>query len=189
MRRRRLLQIAPSLAGALIAGWTPSGAGAAPSYTVSLGQLEAAIAQRFPVRHQVEGLFNFDILTPRLSLLAQRNRMASEFVVMVAGPALRRSYTGSLDLDFALRYEPSDRTIRAHQLQVRSMRLSGLPQRSGEVLDAYAPMLAQQALHEVILHQLREKDLALADAMGLQPAAITVTSQGLVIGFEAKQPP
>jgi hypothetical protein len=160
---------------------------AQPSYKVSAEQLQQAISQRFPVRHQVEGLLNFDVQAPRLRLLPEQNRIASEMLVEVAGPALRRSYNGALELDFELRYEPTDQSIRAYRLQVHSMRLSGLPQRTAEVLEAYGPKLAEQALHEVVLHRLRPQDLALADAMGLQPATITVTSQGLVVGFETKQ--
>lgn len=160
---------------------------AQPSYKVSAEQLQQALSQRFPVRHKVEGLLNFDVQEPRLRLLPEQNRIASDMVVEVAGPALRRSYNGALELDFELRYEPTDQSIRAHRLQVHSLRLSGLPQRTAEMLEAYGPKVAEQALHEVVLHRLRPQDLALADTMGLQPATITVTSQGLVVGFEAKQ--
>jgi hypothetical protein len=37
-----------------------------------------------------------------------------------------------------------------------------------------------------VLHRLSPRDLALPDSMGLQPGDITVTSQGLVIGFVNK---
>jgi hypothetical protein len=36
---------------------------------------------------------------------------------------------------------------------------------------------------EVVLHTLRPQDLALADTMGFEPGDITVTADGLVIGF------
>ena len=63
----------------------------------------------------------------------------------------------------------------------------GLPQRTAEIIEAYGPKLAEESLHEVVLHRLRPQDLSLADVMGLQPSTITVTPQGLVVGFEAKQ--
>jgi hypothetical protein len=108
-------------------------------------------------------------------------------VLRAAGPALRRSYRGSFDVDFALRYEPSDQSIRAHELRVHSFRLPGLPPQTLMLLDAYGQALAEQALLEVVLHRLRPGDLALADTMGLQPGDITVTPEGLVIGFVPKQ--
>jgi hypothetical protein len=163
--------------------------GGQPSYTVSTEQLQRAIGERFPVRHKVEGLLNFDLQAPRLRLLPEQNRVATQMAIEVAGPALRRSYTGELDIDFALRYEPSDQSIRAHQLQLRAMRVFGLPERSADVLELYGPKLADQALGEVVLHRLRPQDLALPDAMGLQPSTITVEPHGLVIGFEKKHTP
>ena len=159
-----------------------------PSYTVSTEQLQRAIGERFPMRHSVEGLLNFDVQAPRLRLLPEQNRVGTQFAIEVAGPALRRSYMGELDIDFALRYEPSDQSIRAHQLQLRAMRLLDLPQRSADVLELYGPKLADQALGEVVLHRLRPQDLALAESMGLQPSSITVVPHGLIIGFETKQP-
>jgi hypothetical protein len=55
-----------------------------------------------------------------------------------------------------------------------------------ELLATYGPALAQQSLKEVVLHQLRPQDLALADGLGLQPGSITVTDKGLLIGFVLK---
>ena len=46
--------------------------------------------------------------------------------------------------------------------------------------------MADQSLREVVLHQLRDKDLALADGMGLQPESITVTPRGLLVRFGTK---
>ncbi|WP_332777987.1 DUF1439 domain-containing protein [Polaromonas sp.] len=160
---------------------------AQPSYTVSSEQLQEAVAQRFPMRYPVAGLLNLDLQAPRLRLLPDVNRLGTEMAVKVAGPALRRSYAGTFDLDFALRYEASDQSIRAHQLRVNSLRFAGLPPGPSELLDAYGPALAEQALQEVILHRLRPQDLMLADGMGLEPGAITVTAKGLVIGFVTKQ--
>src|SRR6188768_4279337 len=79
-----------------------------PSYKISAAQLQQAVRQRFPVRHQVEGFLNFDVREPQLRLVPQENRIASEMLVDIAGPALRRSYMGTMNLDFELRYEPTD---------------------------------------------------------------------------------
>jgi hypothetical protein len=108
-------------------------------------------------------------------------------VLDAAGPALRRSYRGSFDVDFALRYEPIDQSIRAHALRAHSIRLPGLAPQTLQLLEAYGQALAEQALLEIVLHRLGARDLALADAMGLQPGDITVTPEGLIIGFVAKQ--
>jgi hypothetical protein len=187
MKRRSLLGAAtvPVWAG-LLGAATPE-AMAQPGYKVSAEQLQLVIAERFPVRYAVAGLFNLEVETPQLHLLPDLNRLGGETAIEAAGPALQRSYRGSFDVDFALRYEPGDQSIRAHRVRVHSLRLPGLPPQTLRLLDAYGQALADQALLEVVLHRLRPRDLALADAMGLQPGDITVTPEGLTIGFVAKQ--
>jgi hypothetical protein len=186
MKRRSIMGAAVCLAWAVI-GCATSRAADQPAYKVSTEQLQRVIGGHFPVRYPVGKLFNLEVEAPRLRLLPELNRVASEMMLDAAGPALRRSYRGSFEVDFALRYERSDRSIRAHELRVHSFRLPGLPPQTVQLLEAYAQALAEQALLEVVLHRLSPRDLALADAMGLQPGDITVTAEGLVIGLVAKQ--
>ena len=188
--KRRILMALPfwlALSGAACSA--SSGARGQPSFKVSAGQLQEAVARRFPRSYPLGGLLDLTLEAPHLRLLPEQNRLGTDLVVLAAGPALGRSYTGAFDLDFALRYEASDQSIRAYQLRVNSLRLDGLPPGSAELLNAYGTRLAEQSLREVVLHQLKPQDLALPDAMGLQPGGITVTPQGLVIGFVNKQQP
>lgn len=185
MHRRFLLTAAGRLALGAVVLPAPA-AHAQPGYTVSAEQLQQMVARRFPLRYPVPGLLDLDVQAPRLHLLPEQNRLRAEMTVEAAGPALRRSHTGSFDVDFALRFEASDHTIRAHQLHFRTLRFTGLPPAASELLSTYGPALAQQSLREVVLHQLRPQDLALADGLGLQPGSITVTEAGLLIGFVAK---
>jgi hypothetical protein len=188
--KRRLLLTMPlglTLGGAACLA-LPAAHAAQPSYTVSADQLQQAVAKRFPLRYPVGGLLDLNVLAPRLRLLPELNRLGTEMVVQAAGPALGRSYTGAFDLDFGLRYEASDQTIRAQQLRVNSLRFADLPEGTAELLSAYGPALAEQTLQGVVLHTLRAQDLALSDVMGLQPGTITVTPTGLVIGFVNKPP-
>jgi hypothetical protein len=163
----------------------PNAAGQ-PSFTVSPELLQQAVTKRFPLRYPVGGLLDLNLQAPRLRLLPETNRLGTEMVVLAAGPLLGRSYTGEFDLDFALRYEASDQSIRAHQLHVNSFRFPDLPSGTAELLNAYGPALAEQSLQELVLHKLRPQDLALPDAMGLQPGSLTVTAKGLVISFVNK---
>ncbi len=148
--------------------------------------LQRSVAERFPMRYPVQGLLNLDLQPPTLILLPAQNRLRAAMVVDAAGPALNRSHHGTFDLDFALRYEASDRTLRAHQLRIDRLRFPTLQPGVVELLNTYAPALAEQSLREVVLHRLQPQDLRMADAMGMQPGAITVTDAGLVIGFVLK---
>jgi hypothetical protein len=155
-------------------------------YPVSLGQMQQAVAERFPRRYPVQGVLNLDLQAPRLQLLPEQNRLRAAMAVEAAGPALSRRHQGTFDVDFALRYEPGDRTLRAHQLRLARLDFPTLQPRVSEMINLYAPTLADQSLREVVLHELTAKDLAAVDAMGMQPGPITVTNTGLVIGLVLK---
>ena len=178
-----LAMTAPPEAGAHTEDATPP---AAPGITVSLQQMQSALAQRFPLRYPVPGLLNLDVQMPRLQLLPEQNRIRTALDLQAAGPALQRSHQGVLEVDFALRYEASDRSIRAHQLRLQRLLFPTLQPGVVALLNGYAPALAEQSLLEVVLYRLGPKDLALADALGVQPGGITVTEAGLRIGWVSK---
>ena len=125
MKRRSILSAAGWLAWTGL-GYASSRAADQPVHKVSIEQLQRVIAGHFPARYPVGNLVNLEVEAPRLRLLPELNRLASEMVLHAAGPSLRRSYRGSFDVDFALRYEPSDQSIRAHELRMHSFRLPGL---------------------------------------------------------------
>ncbi len=164
------------------------GAQALPSYTVPLAQLQEMVARKFPRSVPVQGLLDLAVQAPRLRLLSEVNRLGAAMAVDAAGPALRRSHAGMFDVEFALRYEASDRTLRAHQLQLGRLEFPTLRPAVTEILNAYGPMLAERSLREVTLHQLRPQDTAVFDGLGLQPGPITVTAEGLTVAFVGKQP-
>lgn len=157
-----------------------------PHYNVSAAQLQAGVAQRFPMRFPVQGLMNLDVQVPQLRLLPAVNRLGAVMDVVAAGPALERTHQGSLDVEFALRYESTDRTVRAHQLRFNRLLFPTLQPGVVALLNTYGPALAQQTLLEVVVHTLRPQDLALPDGLGMQPGSMTVTDAGLTIGFVPK---
>lgn len=159
---------------------------AQPQYKVSLAALQAALGQRFPFRYPVPGLVNLDVQVPQLRLLPAQNRLGAEAQVEAAGPALNRGHQGLLDVEFALRYEPSDRTVRAHRLRLKRLHFPSLPPAAMALLSVYGPALAERTLLEVVVHRMRPQDLALPDGLGMQPGSITVTDEGLTIGFVPK---
>ena len=162
---------------------------ALPHYKVSAAQLQAAVAQRFPLRYPVAGLLNLDVQAPTLRLLPALNRLGAQMVVEAYGPALVQRQQGTLDVAFALRYEGTDHTVRAHQLRLVRLAFPSLPPGVVTLLNTYGPALAESTLLEVVLHTLRPQDLTLPDTLGMQPGNITVTNEGLTIGFVPKPQP
>jgi hypothetical protein len=195
VRRRLLLSLLPLLgAPALSPAQTTAPPAAAepapalPRITVPQELLQTEVAKRFPVRYPVAGLVNLDLGAPRLGLLPAQNRLRAEMPVSAAGPALARTQQGSFTVDFALRYEHSDRSLRAHQLKVYRFRFPGLQTEAVDLLNTYAPALAEQSLREVVLYQLPQKEAAMADLLGLRPGQITVTEQGLLVELVQRPP-
>jgi hypothetical protein len=88
---------------------------------------------------------------------------------------------GEMDVVFALRYEAADQTVRAHDLEILDLRWPGLPPQTRETLQLLLPRIAREAVGEVVLHRFSQRDLALADTMGLQPEQMTVVDDGLVV--------
>lgn len=182
--RRRALVAA--LAVAALAGAGCDGVLGPRSVTLSLEQMQDKVSARFPRRYPLAGLAELNLQTPRLALRPEQNRINIVMALEATGPMLRRAQTGSLDVDFALRYEPLDQTLRATDLQVRAFQIDGLPAPVSQALSVLGPTLAQQALREVVLHQLQPRDLAVAERFGLQPGRITVTPRGLEIELVAR---
>ena len=161
---------------------------AQPRFTVPADQLQQAVAKRFPLRYPVAGLLDLALQAPELRLLPEKNRLSALMVVEASGQALHRKQAGTFEVEFALRYEVSDRTLRATDLRFKRLSFPGLRPEASEMLNLYGQALSEKALLEVVLHQLKPQDLVMADALGMQPGSVTVTDKGLVVDFVAKVP-
>ena len=186
MRRRHWLT--GGLALLLGAAACTTGRGQPRSVTVTLERLQSTVDERFPRRLSAQGLVDVLVQAPRLRLLPALDHLGARVDVSASGPLLQRSYAGEADLDFALRYEASDRTLRATELHLNALQLPGMPPATAQLLRQTLADGLRDALREVVLYRLREQDLALADTLGLQPGPITVTPEGLRVQLVAKNP-
>ena len=159
---------------------------AQPRFTVSKDQLQQVAGKRFPLRYPVAGLLDLAVQAPEIQLLPELNRLSAVMAVEASGVALNRKQAGTFEVEFALRYEVSDRTLRASALRFKRLDFPGLRPEASQMLNLYGQTLSEKALMEVVLHQLKPQDLAMADALGMQPGSITVTDKGLVIDMVAK---
>ncbi len=184
MNRRSWLMVATASV-ALIAT-ACSGKSVPSSVSVSSAKLQEMVAKRFPKQFPVAGLLQLSLTSPTLAMLPERNALNALIPVELGGKVLKEAYSGTLNVDFALRYEPTDRTLRAHQIKVNSLEMNGLAPAMSDMLATYTNALAEQALGQVVLYQLQDKDLALVDALAMEPGAITVTPQGLTIALVQK---
>lgn len=184
MNRRSWLMAAT--ASVVLIATACSGKSVPSSVSVSSAKLQEMVTKRFPKQFPVAGLLQLSLTTPMLTMLPERNALNALIPVELGGKVLKEVYNGTLNVDFSLRYEPSDRTLRAHQIKVNSLEMNGLAPAMSDMLATYTNALAEQALGQVVLYQLQDKDLALVDALAMEPGAITVTPQGLTIALVQK---
>lgn len=157
-----------------------------PRQKVSAGAIWKAMSARFPVSFAFPGLLDLRIDARRLLLLPERQRLGAALAARVTDLSTGRVYPGDLDLTFALRFERSDQTLRARNLEVSGLRSPALPPEAAESWQDLLDELARSAMAEVILHRFTPGELALPEAMGFQPEKVTVENDGVEIGFGPK---
>lgn len=157
-------------------------------YTIPQQQLQQALDQRFPYREGLGDLLELRLSDPRLMLLPGRNRLATALRVEVAGQLMADSYSGTLQLDYDLRFEPGDDTIRMTQVQLERLRMNGIPPAYQPAVQQYAPLLAEQLLDDFPLHRLKANEVAMADRFGYTLGSFKVVPQGLEVTLVPKPP-
>jgi hypothetical protein len=151
------------------------------SVNVPAERLQQAITERFPIKQRLADVLELEVLPPRLSLLPASNRLATDVDLNVADRLMGGRYSGTIALDFGLRFEPSDNTIRMMGARVNRVSLAGVPEPYQTAISRNAPRLAERLFDNRVLHQFSDKDLSLVTGLGLEPGEITVTPKGLTV--------
>lgn len=154
-------------------------------HKVAAGELYEALAKRFPLRFGVPPLLDVQVSAASLLLHPARNRLGAVLQAELVGPQGAQLPTGEMDIVFALRYEPSDRTLRAHDPQILDVRFPGMLPEAARTLQDLSPGLARR-VGEVVVHRFTPRELALPDTMGLEPRELQVVDDGLVVFFGPK---
>ena len=149
------------------------------SIEVPQARLEAALARRFPLETRAGELFLVKVGPPRLTLLADSNRLRLDFAVEAADRVVRSAVRGDLGLSFALRWEASDTSVRLADVRVERIELQGVPQRWRKDVESAAAAVVEKLLEGMALHTFSADELA--RARGWRPGAIRVTPTGLLI--------
>src|ERR1700761_5027077 len=130
-RRRTALRMA-SAAGALCAGVLGLLSGCASligthDVDISESQLSVLMARQFPMERKVMEVIDLNITNPVLTLMPQANRVGTELDVTAIDRLFGSTALGHVKLDYSLRFQPSDHTIRMTEVRVRALSLSSGP--------------------------------------------------------------
>lgn len=156
---------------------------------ISQAQLQGALSRQLP-QHFSAGFLELDARLGRLQLLPQENRLAVGVEFDTSGPLLPRPYTGRFDLVFGVRYEPSDHTLRATQMQARAFELPGAPAGVSNGLERALPLIARVLVGEdLVLHRLSARQGERLARIGRRPDQIRVTPEGLLVSLVSSGTP
>ena len=174
-----------ALAALLFAGC--AGLGVPRSIRLSESELQAQLAKRFPMQRSLLDLFDLQLSDPVVRLDAAANRLATELTLSGSERRSGRSLQGRLALDYGLRYEPADGSIRLVQPRVDSLQLGevpGLSPRRAEMLQSMGIALAERLLDDLVLYRISTERLTALRNAGYRPGTLQVTRSGLEITIE-----
>jgi hypothetical protein len=170
--RRRLL-------AAAMLGLVASCATLPTTIEIPRERIEAALARRFPYRAPAGELLMVEVGLPRVELLPEANRVRLTAAFHVSERITRAAMHGDIALSFALRFEPSDASLRLVDADVERVDVRGVPQDWRRPVDAIAAYMGEHLLETYILYRFTPAQLA--RARGGRPGAIRVTPGGIAI--------
>ena len=153
--------------------------------TLSMADLQRLIERQFPHQRRVLELIDITVARPTLRLVFERNRIATQLDLVASERLTGRTLRGSLALDYALRYEPSDASVRLASVSVQDIQLdlgSGPLSPSASRIGA---LLAERVLDDFVLYRADAERLQLIQRLGITAAEIAVTPRGIEIRFAA----
>lgn len=147
---------------------------------ISEAQLLSRIASQFPVKQRQLALFDVTLEQPRLRMLPEENRVSTEMSYVV-GMALTgvAPVKGQLELSYGLRYEPSDSTVRLHQVRVERLGVDGLSASQAAQVKKIGGLMADDLLKEAVVHRVKPEDLQSLSGRGYKPGVLKVVPGGL----------
>jgi hypothetical protein len=169
------------MGGLIVLGALGGCAGLAGPRTVSVSESELTLllAREFPLERKVMEVIDLQVTNPQLHLLPDRNRLGTEFDIFALDRLFGTRAQGHLALDYGLRFEPSDHSIRMTQVRVRDLRfdsgssaLHGAGQRIGT-------LVAEEMLENLPLYKMKPNQADQMERLNLVAGPVLVTAQGI----------
>jgi hypothetical protein len=159
------------------------------SIVLGEAELQALLARRFPMQRSVLEVFELQLDQPSLRLDAAARRLSTELGLSGSDRRTGRTLQGRLGVDYALRLEAADSSLRLVQPRVTRLQIDpgtgpagGL--RLNENTQRIAVALIERALDDLVLYRVPAERLERLRALGLQPGSVEVTPAGVEITIE-----
>ena len=181
-----------AIAGALCAGVLGVLSGCASligthDVDISESQLTLLLARQFPMERKVMEVIDLDITNPQLELMPQTNRVGTELDVTALDRLFGSTAMGHVKLDYGLRFQSSDHTIRMTQVRVRELTLSSGSNNLRGAAQRIGGLVAENALENLVLYRMKPAQADEMDRLNLVASPITVTPRGLHMTVSPRQ--
>ena len=157
------------------------------SITLGEPELQAQLARRFPIERSLFDTFTLKLSDPLLRLDAAAGRLNTELTLQGSDLRNGRSLQGRLALDYGLRYEASDASIRLVQPRVQRLDFApaqGLSAGRAEMAQRMGVALAERLLDDLVLYRVPAQRLEQLRAAGVQPGTLQITPAGVEITLQ-----
>ena len=156
------------------------------NFRLSEAELTELVAKQFPYDRRFLEVFDVRVAAPRLTLLPEANRIATELPLEASDRLFGHVYKGQLSLDYGLRYDEQDHSIRLSQVRVNQLVFDGASTPMQPVVNRLGGLLAEQLLKDLAIYRFKPEDLKRAQDRGYQPGDLKVTSRGVEMALNPK---
>lgn len=149
--------------------------------TLSEADLTRAIESRAPFQKRLLEVLDVRVNKPSVRVLPESNRLSTDLDLVTTERVSGKTYSGSISVDYGLRYDEASQSIRLTQVRVNRLQINNLPSPEKTGLGHLGALIAEQLLDDVAIYHFRPADLNNAKGYGYKPSAVTVTSRGVEV--------
>lgn len=176
---RRRLVLAAMAGVTLFTTGCASALSLAPDHvTFSRGEVQGAVARKFPYSKQVGQLANAVFSNPLVGLLPAENRVSVQVDAHLGSALLQEPVDGTFTLSAQLVYDPARNAIVLRSPAVDSVNFTGSAQMFAQQFGGAAGMLVADLLNNYPVYTFKPGQLDFA-GMHFAPGTITVQDDGI----------
>ncbi|WP_455731040.1 DUF1439 domain-containing protein, partial [Burkholderia stabilis] len=154
-------------------------------YTFSRGDVQKAVARKFPYQKTVAQVVDVSLANPAVNLLPDQNRIAVQLDAHFASPFLRAPVSGKFTVSGQLAYDAPSRSVVLKSPAVDSLVLDGDAQMYAQQVGAAAGLLATQLLTNYPIYTFKPEQLQFA-GVNYEPGTITILTNGIRVAIVEK---
>ncbi|AOJ67961.1 MULTISPECIES: DUF1439 domain-containing protein [Burkholderia] len=154
-------------------------------YTFSQGDVQRAVARKFPYQKTVAQVIDVALANPVVGLLPDRNRVAVRLDARFGSPFLREPVNGKFTVSGQLAYDAPSRSVVLKAPAVDSVSVDGDAQLYTQQISAAAGLLATQLLTNYPIYTFKPEQLQFA-GVNYEPGTITILTNGIRVAIVEK---